>query len=240
MCRIDALDVECRVRLGVTQCLRLGQNIGKGAPLVTHLGEDEVAGAIDDPGDPLDVVGRQPLAQRLDDRDPPRNRGLECYRHALVLRSGEDLIAMQGDQRLVGRDHVLAVRDRLHDQFAGRRIAADQLDDDIDFRIVDHRKGVVTQLDSVQPLQTLGPVFACGRVGDQDLAPGSTRDLGGIPHQHIEGAAADGPQAQQADFDRIQDTLPSCSLSGNRTARRQPATVTTPSRRNISLIPRIA
>ncbi len=148
MRRIDAFDVEGRIGLGITQRLRLGQHVGKIAALVAHLGEDEIAGAVDDAGDPLDVIGGQALAQRLDDRDTAGHRRLEGHRHALRLGRREDLVAVQGDQRLVGGDHVLAVLDRLQHQLARRRVAADQFDDDVDIRIVDHRKGVVADLDT--------------------------------------------------------------------------------------------
>jgi hypothetical protein len=50
-------------------------------------------------------------------------------------RGGEDLVAMHGQQRLVGRDHVLAVGDGLQHQFLGDAVAADQLDDDVDLGI---------------------------------------------------------------------------------------------------------
>eukprot|EP00825_Cyclidium_porcatum_P047858 TRINITY_DN7862_c0_g1_i2.p2 TRINITY_DN7862_c0_g1~~TRINITY_DN7862_c0_g1_i2.p2 ORF type:complete len:142 (+),score=38.06 TRINITY_DN7862_c0_g1_i2:100-525(+) len=59
---------------------------------------------------------------------------------ALLLRSRENLGAMHGEQRLVGRHHVLAIGDGLHDHFLGHAVAADQLNDDVDFRIIDQKK----------------------------------------------------------------------------------------------------
>ena len=107
----------------------------EGQALVAHLGEDEVGGAVDDAGDPLDAVGGEALAQRLDDRDAAGHRRLEGDHHALLLRGGEDLVAVHGEQRLVGGDHVLAVGDGLQHQFLGDAVAADQLDDDVDLRV---------------------------------------------------------------------------------------------------------
>ena len=111
---IDALDVEGRIGLGVAQGLRLFQHVVERRPLVAHLAEDEVAGAVDDAGQPLDTVRGEALAQRLDDGNAARHRRLERDHHALGLRRGEDFVAVLGDQVLVGGDHVLAVGDRLH------------------------------------------------------------------------------------------------------------------------------
>ncbi len=116
---VDALDVEGRVGLGIAQPLRLLQRSVERQPLVAHLGQDEIGGAVDDAGDPFDAVGGQALAQRLDDRNAAGHRRLERDHHALFLRRGEDLVAVQGEQRLVGGDDVLAVGDRLQHQLLG-------------------------------------------------------------------------------------------------------------------------
>jgi hypothetical protein len=114
--------------------------------LVAHFGQDEVGRAVDDAGRPFDAVGGQAFAQRLDDRDAAGDRGLEGNHDALLLGGGEDLGAMHGQQRLVGGDHMLAVGDGLHHHFLGHAIAADQFDDDIDFRVIDHGEGVIGHL----------------------------------------------------------------------------------------------
>jgi hypothetical protein len=132
--RVDALDVEGRIGFGVAQALGLLQHGRKIEALVAHLGQDEVGGAVDDAGDPLDAVGREAFAQRLDDRDATGHGRFERHHHALLLRRREDLGAMHGEQRLVGGDHVLAGRDGFHHQLARDAIAADQFDDDVDGR----------------------------------------------------------------------------------------------------------
>ena len=59
--------------------LRLGEHVGELAPGLAHRGQDEVAGAVEDAVDPR--LGCRPaLAQRLDDRDAARDRGLERQR----------------------------------------------------------------------------------------------------------------------------------------------------------------
>jgi hypothetical protein len=50
---------------------------------------------------------------------------------------------VHGQQRLVGRHDMLAIGDGLHDHFLGHAVTADQFNDDVDFRIVDQRKGII-------------------------------------------------------------------------------------------------
>src|SRR4029077_4115627 len=53
---VDALDVEGGIRLGVAAPLRVLERSLERQALVAHLREDEVGGAVDDPGDPFDAV----------------------------------------------------------------------------------------------------------------------------------------------------------------------------------------
>jgi hypothetical protein len=68
---VHAVDVEGRVGLRVAQRLRLREHVGEGEALQAHLGEDVVAGPVEDAGDAADAVGRQPFPQGLDGRDAP-------------------------------------------------------------------------------------------------------------------------------------------------------------------------
>ena len=74
---VDAFDVEGRVGLGVAAALRVLQRLLERDALVAHLGQDEVRGAVDDAGDPLDAVGRKALTQRLDDGNAAGHGSLE-------------------------------------------------------------------------------------------------------------------------------------------------------------------
>jgi hypothetical protein len=127
--------------------LRFGEDVGEARTGLAHFGQDEVRRAVDDPGDPFDTVRRQPFAQRLDDRDAAGHCRLERDHHAL-RRGGEDLVAMVREQRLVGRDHVLAMRDRVEHERARRLDAADQLAHDIDIRMADDDLRIVGQMDA--------------------------------------------------------------------------------------------
>ena len=76
---VDALDVEGRVGLGIAARLRLLEHGFERRTRPAHFREDEIAGAVDDAGDPGDAIGGQALAQRLDDRDPAADGRFEGH-----------------------------------------------------------------------------------------------------------------------------------------------------------------
>lgn len=68
MSRVDTLDVQGGVGLGVSEVLSLGKRLAEARPFLSHLREDVIAGAVEDAVDEGVVVGDQCLAERLDDR----------------------------------------------------------------------------------------------------------------------------------------------------------------------------
>ena len=196
---VDALDVEGRVGLGVAARLRLGEDVGELAPGVAHLGEDEVAGAVDDARHPQDAVAGEPLAQGLDDRDAAGDGGLEGDHDAAALRRLEDLVAVQGDEGLVGGDDVLAALDRGQHQLARRIGAADELDDDVDRGVLDERARVAVHGDALGRAGPRPRGVAHRRAHHLDGAARAAGDLVGVATQHRHGAAADRAEAEQAD-----------------------------------------
>ena len=89
----------------------------------------------------LDPIAGQPLAERPEDRNAARDRGLEVDRHAPARRFGEQLAPFEGHERLVGGHHVLGPRQRFHDVGVQRRLnSADELDDDLDLRVLRERR----------------------------------------------------------------------------------------------------
>ncbi len=211
---IEALDVEGRIGLGIAQALGLREHRAEVQALVAHLRQDEVGGAVDDAGDPLDAVTRQPLAQRLDDGDAAGHRGLERHHHALVLGGLEDLVAVHRQQRLVGRDHVLAVGDGAQHQFARQVIAADQLHHDVDLGRIHHRNRVVHHRHARAGFlhDGAGALDVAHRnQGDLDAAPGAAPDFFLVPLQNLERTATDGTEPEQADLDGFHET---CCKSG--------------------------
>ena len=146
-------------------------------------------------GDPLDAVGRQAFAQRLDDGDAAGHGRLEGHHHAFFLGRREDFIAVRGQQRLVGRDHVLTVGDRLQHQVLGDAVAADELDDDVDLGIVDDQAGVIDDLALAASQFQGARRVQVGDRDDVDAASGAPRDFFLIALQDVEGAGADGAEA---------------------------------------------
>ncbi len=141
---IDAVDVEARIRLGVSPLLRLRQHRGEAAPALAHRGENEIRGAVQDAVDPRHVIGGEPLAQRLEDRDAAGHRRLEGKGHALLLGELRELGAVPRHQRLVRGHHVLAARERgAHDVERHALAAADELHHDIGLSIGRQCHGIV-------------------------------------------------------------------------------------------------
>ena len=126
------LDVRGGVALGQAELLRLAQHVVVAGALLLHAREDVVGRAVDDPHDPDDLLSGQRLAQRPDDRDGAGHRRLVEQVHA---RRGGDLGQLgagDGQERLVGGDHRLAVAQGRLDQLVGRVQPTDDLDHDVD------------------------------------------------------------------------------------------------------------
>ena len=99
--RVDPIDVETRVGLGVAQGLGFGEHILEGALALAHVAQDVIAGAVEDADDAVDPVGRQPLADRLDDRDAAGDRRLVGQRGPGLGRGPGQRRAVLGQERLV-------------------------------------------------------------------------------------------------------------------------------------------
>ena len=131
MRRVESVDVERRIRFGITELLRVGQHGMEVGPLVFHSGQDVVAGAVHDAVNPADAVRDQALAKRLDDRDSARDARFVADVDAGFFGRVEDLFAVQREQRLIGGHDMLAGADRLENEFFRNGRAADEFDDDV-------------------------------------------------------------------------------------------------------------
>ena len=76
--------------------------------------------------------------------------GLERDRPVSRAGLGEDLRAVLGQQRLVGGDDMLAGLEAVEHDLQGRLDAPHQLDDDLDFRVVDQSADLVREPDAVE------------------------------------------------------------------------------------------
>ncbi|MDF9774939.1 hypothetical protein OKW11_001896 [Pseudomonas baetica] len=188
---IDPLNVEGRVGFGVTQSLGFGQHVFEGATLLTHFRQDEVAGAVDDPGHPVDAVGGQTLADRLDHRNATGHRRFECNDHAFLACLGENFITVNSNKRLVRGDHMLAILDGLEYQLAGNGVAAHQLYDDVDLRVRGHFEDIVGNRNTGRLELRLWR--AHGNLCHFDPTPGTTSNFLGVALKYVEGTATDGP-----------------------------------------------
>jgi hypothetical protein len=175
--------------------LRLGQRGGKVQALVAHLAENEVGGAVDDAGHPFDAVGGQALAQRLDDRDAHGHRAFVGHGHALLSRGGKDLGSVHGQQRLVGRDHVLAVGDGGQHPVARGTGAAGHFHHHVDIGVGGDLHRVLRELHALSH-DAGGPLQVARRDHHQfDRAACAGRDVVPVARQHAQGAGADGADA---------------------------------------------
>ena len=196
--RIDALNVEGRVSLRITQRLGFLQYLAEVPALVAHLGQDEVSRAVDYARSPLNAVRHQALAHRLDNGNPAGDCGLECHDHAFFPCGAENLIAVYGNHGLVCGNYMFAVVDGAQDHFLRRGVAAYQFDDDVHFRVIDRGKSVVGNPPYlVQSLDCAGVVFLCRGVADDHLPAGAAGNFMGVPGQYRDDATADRAQAEQ-------------------------------------------
>ena len=88
---VGSFDVRGGVGLGVPERLGLGQDAAVRARGPRHSGQDEVAGAVQDPGDGVDPVAREALPDRAEDRDTARDGRLERECDALLPREASQL-----------------------------------------------------------------------------------------------------------------------------------------------------
>ena len=171
---VAAVDVHGRVGLGVAELLGLGHGGLVVGPRLLHLREDEVAGAVENGVDRLDLVGGQRLTDGGDDGDAAGHGRLEGDRAAQLPGPGEEFRAVLGQQGLVRRDHVLAALQQLQHDRPGRLQAADHLHHGGNLRVVQDLRQVVGQhsggqrdvarprqvrIDHLHQLQPLGGVL---------------------------------------------------------------------------------
>ena len=110
---------------------------------------------------------------------------------------------MHRQQGLVGRDHMLARGNGFEHQRLGNAVAANQLNDDVNLRVGNHRPGVAYHLHAL-PDQRLGPRhIQVSHHGDLDAATGTPPDFLLVAAQHIEGARAHHANTQQANLNRF-------------------------------------
>jgi hypothetical protein len=201
--RVEPLDVRGRVGLGVTQCLRLLERVGEAGPGGVHPVQDVVGGAIDDPQHLPYLVAGQRLAQRAQQRDRAAHGRLVIQVGAAVAGGLVQRGTVLGQQRLVGRDHRLAV---LHGREQQRPRGLDPPDD------LDHNvhAGPGGQLHGVAGEQGRGDVDAALPAGPAHGHPGYFQrgadprlQAGRLPAEQPVHLGADSAAAQQRHLQRL-------------------------------------
>ena len=221
---VDAIDVEARIGFGITEALRLGQNRGEIAARFAHLRQDVIAGAVEDAVDAEDVVRAEPFAQRLQDRNAARHRGLEAERDALVLGETRERGAVMGQQGLIGGDDVLAVLQRGGDDPTRHPVAAaDQLDHDIDTGQSGHRHRILVPRHAGK-VDAAGPRAVARRYrGELERPPGMALQQGGIAPQQRHRPGADRAETGDGNSQRRDHGATGCDkFAALATARKVP------------------
>ena len=118
------------------------RSVAVAGALLLHAGEDVVGRAVHDAHDAHDLLSGQRFAQRPDDGDGPRHRRLVEQVDAGRGRDLGQLGPGDGEQRLVGRHHRLAVAQRRFDQFVRGVQPSDDLDHHIDIGSCDQCAGI--------------------------------------------------------------------------------------------------
>ena len=140
----------------------------------------------DDAGDYLHAVGREPLAQRLHDGNATDHHCLEGHHHAGLAGASEDLVAMHGQQCLVGGDDLLALGNGGQHDITGQRGAAHYLHQNVD-------GGVIHDVERIAAERNVGAHQLADFLRvmhddatDLDGAAGAPADLGSVILQHLE------------------------------------------------------
>ena len=144
MRRVVALDVEGRIGFRIAEALRFLEAGLEGEPLLLHLGQDVVAGAVHDAIDAGNRVAGQRFPQRLDHRNTTGDGGFVVQKRAMLFGETSKLDAMGGKQRLVGGDDVKSARKRCLDGGIGRFAGTThQFDEDVDIGRLSQRQRIV-------------------------------------------------------------------------------------------------
>ena len=200
--RVDAVDVEARIGLGVAQRLRFGEHDVERPAGFAHVGQHVVAGAVQNPVDAREPVGRETLAQRLDDGDPAGDGGFEAEVGAVRLGALGERRAAVRDQRLVRRHHVHAAAERAPDEIQGGSAgAADQLDRHVDVAL-GQRRSVVDPGDAVERHAAILAAVAGGHGDDVERAAAARGEQRPVVAQQLQRACADRAEAGDADAQR--------------------------------------
>ena len=199
---VESLDVGGRVGLGVPEALGLGERLVERRTVLAHLREDVVRGAVHDAEHAAHAFAGERFLQRSDQRDTARDRGFEQQVEAGGVGGVEEVLALAGEELLVGGDHRLPVRERPEQQDPGGLDPAHHLADDVDLGVVDDGDPVGGEDIGGQRHVTVPARIAHGHPRHGEPAARPHRDVVGVLVQQPDRRGADGAAPQHADADR--------------------------------------
>ena len=196
---VAAAHVQSGIGFGIAQGLRFFQHLGERRAQRFHLGEDIIAGAVEDALHRLHVIGDQAFPQGLHDGNAARHRSFEFELEIALLRPFGQRLAMNGQQRLVGRHHMLAMIERGFDQLPGDAIlAADQFDNHVGVAF-DQRQRIGDEIRDLEISRLC--LIARAHAHHHKIAPRARLEVGRLRRQRLDHAAAHRAQARNGDFE---------------------------------------
>jgi len=196
---VEAVDVERRIRFGITELLRVGEHGVERGALILHPGEDVVAGAVHDSVNPVDPVRDQSFAERFDDRNAARHARFVADVDAGLFRRVENLLAVQGEEGFVGGHDMFPGGDGVEDELAGERGAADKFDDDV--RSGDRFGGVGSQKFPRYRDTPVGSSVEIGDTGQNEFDAGAFGDDFAVLEDVLRDSGTDRAESDNTDFD---------------------------------------
>ncbi len=204
---VQAVNIGRGVGFGIALGLGFCQHLFVGHLVFVHAGEHVVGGAVHDAHDGIDAVGDKRMLQRVDDGDGAADAGLEGDFQAVGLGQAHDLFASGSHQRLVSRNHGLAVLQRAHDDVLGNAGAADKLDYQVYLGVADNLVEVGGE--DVRQAVRLGNIGAAGAHAHQlQVDAEVAHEIALVVLQDVKASATNRARSNQANLDRHTHSFP--------------------------------
>ena len=149
MSGIDSFHVKSRIGFRVAKLLCIRKGIFEALARLRHRGENIIGGAVDDAGDPAQVVGGQRAGQRRNDGNSTSYRCLKPQHRPFFPTKPQKFITIGRKNCLIGGDHILPALQQTPHQIQRHGFTADQLANHIQIVCLD---------DGIQILGEAGPV----------------------------------------------------------------------------------
>ena len=143
------------------------------------------------------MVGGQALVHRGDDRRAAADAGLKQEGRAVLFGKGQQLCAVGRDHLLVGGADAAPALEALAHIRVGKFCAANGLDDDLDFGVIQDR---VDGFRKKRGIRRTGKVPHIQDIFDLDRLTGAAGDGGCIAAADLQHAGADRAEAHDCDF----------------------------------------